>query len=310
MRVGRFYLECRSKYRHGLRVAYYRDIVARRILTTPPVTRTDDDRAEVHILMWKEDWLEGIWTLKSLYRNGGIRYRLCIHEDGSLGTEEMGHLRGHFPTARIIDRPTADGIMEDRLAGLPLSSQFRRSNPMALKVLDFHTFLQSDRIFLTDSDVLFFSPPTELLRRVSDSSYRRNTLNRDWRYGYSVDLSAVRPLLEFDVPELINSGLGLLHRGSLCLSWVERFLALPGMLSHAHRIEQTLIALCSARYGFDMLPTEYDVHTGGSLANHSCRHYTGPIRHLFYGEGIPRLLKHGFLSSRRPLKKGSEGRPE
>ena len=75
----------------------------------------------------------------------------------------------------------------------------------------------------------------------------------------------------------------------------EEFLALPKILSRPHAIEQTLFALCSARFGFEMLPTEYDVHVGPTKSGVPCRHYTGPARHLMYGEGMRRLVRGGFL---------------
>ena len=101
----------------------------------------------------------------------------------------------------------------------------------------------------------------------------------------------------FDLPPLINSGLGLLHRASLRFDWVEEFLGLPDILSHSHQIEQTLIALCSARFGFEMLPAEYDVHLGPRRPGAPIRHYTGPIRHLMFSEGIRTLARQGFLKS-------------
>jgi len=67
------------------------------------------------------------------------------------------------------------------------------------------------------------------------------------------------------------------------------------MLDHPWRFEQTLLALCSCRYGVELLPKEYDVHLTGGIDGTPCRHYVGTIRHLFYGEGIHRLLKNGIL---------------
>ena len=100
---------------------------------------------------------------------------------------------------------------------------------------------------------------------------------------------------DFDLQPRINSGLGLIQHSSLRYDWIEDFLALPGILSHPHRIEQTLFALCSSRFGFEMLPAEYDVHDGPMKSGVPCRHYTGPMRHLMYGEGMRQLTRSGFL---------------
>jgi hypothetical protein len=83
--------------------------------------------------------------------------------------------------------------------------------------------------------------------------------------------------------------------------WVEEFLSLPGIMNHSHQIEQTLTALCCARFGFRMLPEEYDVHMGPRQPGAPSRHYTGPIRHMMYEEGIRELARNGFLDTlRRP----------
>src|SRR5207249_8020841 len=61
-----------------------------------------------------------------------------------------------------------------------------------------------------------------------------------------------------DLHPMVNSGLGLVHRESMRFEWLEEFLALPGILQgHFWRIEQTLFALCSSRFGVELLPDEY-----------------------------------------------------
>jgi hypothetical protein len=99
-----------------------------------------------------------------------------------------------------------------------------------------------------------------------------------------------------DLIKRFNSGLGLIHKGSHRLDWIEEFLKLPGILEgHFWRIEQTLQALCSSRFGVELLPQTYDIRLSGGINNSPCRHYVGAIRHLFYSEGIRRLLKNRFL---------------
>ncbi len=249
----------------------------------------------MHVLTSRGDWLNLLWTLKSFYRYAESSYALCVHEDGSLETEQIEILRDHLPGARVIPRPEADAVVEPLLSRRPRSRSFRDRNRLALKVFDLPAMLQADRMLLIDSDVLFFAKPRRLCEIIDDAECTQNSLNRDWTYGYSVDAAASGDALGFEFPALINSGLGLIHRGSVDLDWVERFLGLPNILSHDHRVEQTLIALCSARFGFEFLPSEYDVHLGKQRPGAPCRHYTGPIRHLLYREGIRRLRQAGLL---------------
>ena len=293
--AGRFIYLLKTKFRQGLRVAYYRDGVRHRILALPPVTQEEDRRCEIHVLTSDDDWLNLIWALRTFQKKTGRNYALCIHDDGSLKPRAMGILRTTFPHARIISRSVSDARMEEVLAAFPRCRKLRASNKLSLKVFDFAAFLEADRMILLDSDILFFDRPTALLAALDDPTFTLNTLNKDWSDGYTIDLATTRPLLDFECPPRINSGLGLIYKNSLRLDWIEHFLSLPGILSHSHQIEQTLIALCCARFGFQMLPSEYDVRPGPRDPRDPCRHYAGPMRPLMYREGLRELVEKGFL---------------
>jgi hypothetical protein len=293
---GALLLGLRQKFGHGLRVAWYRDVVRPRILSTPPISGTTDKRCEIHVLTSKADWLNLVWTLKSFYVASGRHYSLCIHEDGSLGTPELSALEEHFPDARIIRRAVADAKLAEVLSDFPRSLAFRNTNLLAPKLFDFVTFLESDRMALFDSDLLFFAEPTAYLQHVEDPAYRRNTFNTDAGGAYTVEPEAVRERIGHDLLARVNTGFGLVHADSIRWDWIEEFLALPGVLDgHFWRIEQTLFALCSSRYGAELLPDEYTVRLCAGIGARPFRHYVGVIRHLMYGEGMARLVRDDFL---------------
>jgi hypothetical protein len=304
--LGRAVYLLRKKFGHGLLTAYYRDAVRPRILTAPPFLATDDTSCEIHVLTSAGDWLNLLWALRSFYEVSNRRFALCIHDDGSLSETACQQIRRAFPNARLIRRAEADRHVESLLAGHPRCRSFRAAHNLALKVFDFTAFLQSERMFLLDSDILFFAAPAALLALIDDRDTHRNCLNKDWGPGYTIERDDLQPLLDFEFPPFINSGLGLIHRGSIRFDWVEEFLGLSGIMSHPHQIEQTLIALCSARYGFAMLPPEYDVRLDAPAPGAPSRHYTGPIRHLMYREGMRRLVESGFLDR---LTRGEVSRP-
>jgi hypothetical protein len=297
---GALWLRLNQKFGHGLRVAWYRDVVRPRILSTEPIAGTTDKRCEIHVLTSKEDWLNLVWTLKSFYVASGRRYALCIHEDGSLADGELAAFAEHFPDARIIRRAVADAKLPEVLRNFPRSLAFRNTNLLAPKVFDFIAYLESERMGLFDSDLLFFAEPTIYLQRVEDPAYRRNTFNPDCRDVYTVEPIVVRMRTGLEVLPRVNSGFGLVHRGSIRWEWTEEFLALPGMLDgHFWRIEQTLFALCSSRFGAELLPDEYTLSLAPGIGTRAFRHYNGAIRHLMYREGMARLVSDGFLDDHR-----------
>jgi hypothetical protein len=221
---------------------------------------------------------------------------LCIHEDGTVTEDNLGALAGQFPDARIVRRKEADAKLSKVLAAFPRSLAFRNTNLLAPKLFDFIAYLDSDRMALFDSDILFFSEPSAFLDRIEHSSYTRNTFNADDETAYTVDAGVVESRLGDQLHPRVNSGLGLVHRKSIDWHWIEEFLGLPGLLDgHFWRIEQTLFALCSSRFGVELLPDEYSVRLEPGIGGRPVRHYVGKIRHLMYGEGMARLVKRGFL---------------
>jgi alpha-N-acetylglucosamine transferase len=293
--IGSLVLKLRQKYKHGLSTAYFRDVVRLRILDTQPITQSTDRTCEIHVLTCATDWLNLLWALKSFYYYSQRHYVLCIHDDGSLTSEHQAILKHHFPNARLINHSEANEYVLDRLKDYPRCQEFRRTNKLSLKVFDFAAYLESDRMLLLDSDILFFAQPTELLRRIEDPKYQLNTVNGDVASAYTIDPQVVQEKLGFDVIDRFNSGLGLIHKSSMRFDWIEEFLALPDIIGHFWRIEQTLYALFSSRFGTELLPSAYDVHLEGGIESSPSRHYVGKIRHLMYKEGIQQLVKQEFL---------------
>lgn len=305
---GAVWLRLNQNFKHGLRVAWYRDVVRPRILNTPSIAETSDHRFEIHVLTSRHDWLNLIWSLKSFYAASGRRYALCIHEDGTLDQFALSSLQRHFPAARIVRRQEADQRLTDELRGFPRSSLFRKTNLLSLKVFDFIAYLQADRMVLFDSDLLFFDEPTAYLSQLENGNYRLNAFNADCDSAYTVDAEAVRSQLGFELLARVNSGFGIVHRDSIKLEWIEEFLALPGLAEgHFWRIEQTLYALCSSRYGAELLPQEYDVRLEAGIPPRVYRHYVGAIRHLMYGEGIAHLVRERFLDGHQWARGAATG---
>ena len=286
--IGRLLFKARQLAAYDPVVAYYRDRVRPRILETPPLTGTTDDTAEVHVLTSDKDWLNTVWALKSFYAEVPTRYALAIHGDPGLSAEAVLGLRQQFPDARVIEQKDIRDEVLDGLSGHPLCRRLRETNTLAIKSFDFVHTLRADRMILFDSDLLFFAPPRAFLDHL-DSGRRTNTFNRDVATAYAVDVETIRAH-GHKVVEEVNSGFGVVHRDSMRLDWMEEFLQIPGMSEgHFWRIEQTLFALCGARYGMELLPDEYRVFLKGEVGDRPYRHYVGAVRDRMYAEGMRKL---------------------
>jgi hypothetical protein len=293
--IGRLVLKARQFASTPGDVFWHRDVLRPRILKTPPVTGTIDTSAEIHVLTSARDWLNTVWSLKSFYTNVPQRYALVIHGDASLPEAAVYVFTQQFPDARIVIEPDARAAVLSTLSVYPRCKAFRETNTLSMKVFDFAHYLSSDRMILFDSDLLFFAPPEAFLAYLPEQSRRVNVFNPDVGTAYAIPVEHIEAA-GYSVARDVNSGFGLIHKESLNLDWIEEFLAIPGLSEgHFWRIEQTLFALLSTRFGIELLPEDYRVFLSGEVGARPYRHYVGAVRERMYTEGMHKL-KERLLS--------------
>ena len=61
---------------------------------------------------------------------------------------------------------------------------------------------------------------------------KKNSVNADIASAYTVDPAVVSQRCGFELIERFNSGLGVIHKQSLNLDWLEEFLTLPDIIGH------------------------------------------------------------------------------
>jgi hypothetical protein len=98
------------------------------------------------------------------------------------------------------------------------------------------------------------------------------------------------------IPHL-NTGIVAMNRNYLDLGKIERSLSETNLLSgDPWFIEQSLYAAMASIHGeVELLDSKtYQLSLTNMLYPESiCRHYVGKVRHLFYSEGIPKVIE-GF----------------
>jgi hypothetical protein len=286
--------------REGWRRAWQRRRIQRLILNTPPVRTAPVDssvrRVEVRVLTWRRDWVDLLWALKSFYHFARVDYPLYIH-DGGLQNPQIDQLRHHFPSATMVAAPQADALLEAALRQRcwPRCLAYRRRNVSTRKLFDFFLLSTAEYVLSIDSDILFFRRPEELLPSTGNPP---NRYNRDAAYWYSLSLDELQAACGIRPVPFINSGLSLVRRQSIDFARIEDWLAHPGLFANTWVTEQTLHALCATIDGVELLPETYQVGITAGLADDAvCKHYPSPPRPLLYSEGMPRLLRQGFLQA-------------
>lgn len=296
MRPGVLLSQFRRLYQGGVKASWYREIVRPRILRTPSILLPDQSEYEIHALTSIDDWQNLLWGLKSFYHFSEQLPALCIHEDGTLTPEVREILKTHFVGARLMTREQSDREVLETLGDYPACQKFRTESKLSIKLFNLMYYARSSRVLLVDSDVLFFEQPVALLDALADES-TPNRFNRDVQDAYTCERQQLADEFGLDVPPRFNSGLCVLQVESLNLDDIEQYLSSELLDGHFWRIEQTLICLCSAKYGTSPLPEGYDVILEDGLTNKPVKHYTSAIRNRMYAEGMRHLFQHNFIQA-------------
>jgi lipopolysaccharide biosynthesis glycosyltransferase len=223
----------------------------------------------VHALVCHRDLLSAITCLGSLLYYSSDPLRIVLHDDGSLSGQEKAHLKSHLG-AEMISRLDADQLMDERLKPYPNATKFRRSNVLALKLLDVALLSGSQDVAYCDSDVLFFRPFSGLFRWPDTKTSA--LFVRDFQNAYSLYPWHLRqtPLLD-----QVNTGLYFVRAKTFDLGYVEWLLGRSWTGHIPYWVEQTCWAALGARMNCHMWSTtQVNVSCGkridheGSVACH------------------------------------------
>jgi hypothetical protein len=164
-------------------------------------------------------------------------FRLRIHDDGTLAEEDRLRL-AVLGSPEFVSRREADERIEPVIAGHPRSLAFRRSNPLALKLLD-ACLLAEGELLYCDSDVLFLRAVEGLF---DAGGPQASVFMRDEQNAYSLrSWQLARHRLR--IPARLNTGLFRFPRDRFDLDLVEWYLGRREMHFAPVWMEQTAWAL-------------------------------------------------------------------
>lgn len=251
-----------------------------------------------------------MWALKSFYHYSGVSYPLIIHIQGPVPLRMNARLREHFPTSTVITQREADLSAEQWLIehGYMRLLTARRKSVMMMKLIDFVITGQATHLLAIDSDVIFFRRPDELLVATQEP-LGADLFMHDPASSYNLSEAQALNELGIDLAPRVNCGVMLFLRENQRLARGEEYLAHPDVARPNGLIEQTMHALyASEQHRVSYLADSYYVsphETTAQLDELVCRHYAGSSRHLLTDEGIPHLIRTGFLNEIRTGNKRS-----
>lgn len=291
-----YYLKIR---RYGLpntlrRLHFWRDLT--RLKSVALASQSATHHCEVHLLTSAWDWDLALWAVGSFYHFASVDWPLVVHDGGGMRARSFAWFEKLFPGCRVVPSATADDLVNSSLQKhqLPATIHARANCMLMRKVIDTAILCQAPRYILLDSDVLFFQQPRHLLDLVEGTDNRVYLL-RDYKDSYSIDPETAINQLGIKLPAAVNTGLAVIPKVSVNLQAMEGIFAkrvIP--FDKDGFAEQTVLALLAQHHGFDYLPNDHAVVTDPLRNRESsgvCRHYVGPVKKLFFDEGVPRFIK-------------------
>jgi hypothetical protein len=254
----------------------------------------EEQSTSVHMLVSSQTWHAGLLAVMSLEFFTKRRWRVVIHEDGTVPEAARLEIERRLPGVRFVTRQEADEKARVVFANHPKSLAHRAQFNLFLKFADTLSFADRERFLVLDSDVIFFKTPTEILEWV-DTNSKACLYNEDTKEKFCIPREQIELAFNQKLLPRFNSGLVLMQTSAMDPVLAEKFFETFEATAHAPKFfEQTLYALMASTNpgGGAPLPSAYNISWGYLRAPGSiCRHYVGDFKHdLLYIEGAPLLL--------------------
>jgi hypothetical protein len=261
----------------------------------PPLP-VEEGRIRFVVLTTPETLSDALWTAWSWYRY--LRHEDCkleIAVDGVVSSAQSAAAVQLFPGIAIYPAESACRYVCERE---PALETFLHGHPTGRKLALILALSDQGPLLYSDHDVLAFNPPHELL-----ASIRRNVA---CYFPEEVDgtrdaiIVARAKSLGLDYIPRFNCGFMYIPGGALPMKKAAEILAPWRAPGESWFAEQTVLsvmlrgvdaeALPSSRYVISLCRQFYwerDVDYKAIAA----RHFTGPVRHVMYGRGMPWVLR-------------------
>lgn len=221
--------------------------------------------------------------LGSLLRGSAEPLTLRLHDDGSLTSEDRERLAAALGGPEVVARREADERVADVLARRPALAAFRRSNPLALKLIDAVLFA-GEELAYCDTDVLFLRPFGGLFAEKAEAAFMADHQN-----AYSVRSWHLLLHRRLRLPRHVNSGLIQFPAAAWDPDLLEWYLGRPEFGFAPVWVEQTAWALLGERAGCRLFdPARIRIPEAGPAEGRSdepsdetvALHFVGPVRRL------------------------------
>ena len=251
-----------------------------------------DPEIEIHITCSSSHLWMLAWMLRSFFGQSGLRPSIVIHEDGSINKNVAKLIQSKFANVTVMFREETTR----RILAMPdvpeIIKKARVSSHFFLdKLINTATFSKAKRILLSDADILYFKPPTEVIDFMSgktdSDALGQQSLETSAPYDLKMDSYYVS---KYKLDEkrlfLMNGGYLMLDRRKLNLGQIAEYLEHVQMPFTDYFIEMSGWACILAQLNFKYLPADIYAIKGRLNDKMKMKHFTSPRRYEMFAYGI------------------------
>ena len=258
----------------------------------PRLEYTPDPDLELHtICSGKYIWMFA-WMVRSFVATSGLKPMVVIHDDGNMDQATVDLILSKFPNTTIMLREeTTQRILA--MPGVPqIIKDVRKNCHFFLdKLVNSIIFSKAKRVIISDSDILYFGRPTEVIDFVNGTSGVDALTQQSSEAGAPYDLRMDDYYMQkYNLHEkrvwMMNGGYLMLDREKLNMDQLVEYFEHVQMPYTDYFIEMSGWACILGQLNFKFLPPERYMIKNRPHANTAMKHFTSPRRYEMFAYGF------------------------
>lgn len=251
-----------------------------------------DPDFELHTICCKRDLWMLAWMIRSFVSLSGLKPVVIIHEDGTIDQVTAELIYSKFPNTKIIFREeTTKKILE--MPDIPdIVKKARKEGHFFLdRLMDIFIFSKAKHIITSDTDILFYKYPQEVVDFINDRAGCDAMVQRQTGDEITFDLmvdefySDKHNLKESQVA-LLNGGYVIINKDKFNLGQLVEFFEHTKRPFGDYFIEMAGFECLLAQVNYKFLHPEKYAIKGLLNDNMIMKHYTSPRRYEMFAYGI------------------------
>lgn len=251
-----------------------------------------DPDLELHVVCSSGHLWMLAWMLRSFFAQSGLKPSIVIHDDGTIDKSTAKLIQSKFANVTIMFRDeTTKRILE--MPDVPaIIKKARVSSHFFLdRLINAAIFSKAERILLSDVDILYFKPPTEVIDFMTGKTdldaLGQQSLESTEPYDLKMDdYYAKKYKLEEKRLYLMNGGYLMLERQKLNVGQIAEYLEHVQMPFTDYFIEMSGWACILGQLNFKYLPPDTYMIKGRPHEGTVMKHFTSPRRYEMFAYGI------------------------